>query len=105
MPYKTSLSAYPVLEAEIARRQIKKKDIAEAINIAPRSLSIKLMGKSDFTLTEAFVIRERFFEDMTVEKLFDKCDDIAILNRKVNKSKHRCELISAAKEIFDTEFN
>lgn len=71
MPYKTSLSAYPILEAEIARRQVKKKDIAEAINIAPRSLSIKLMGKSDFTLTEAFVIRERFFEDMTVEKLFE----------------------------------
>lgn len=71
MPYKTSLSAYPIIEAEIARRQIKKKDIAKAINITPRSLSIKLMGKSDFTLTEAFAIRESFFSDMTVEKLFE----------------------------------
>lgn len=71
MPYKTSLSAYPILEAEIARRQIKKKDIAEAIGITPRSLSIKLMGKTSFTLNEAFIIRERFFSDMTVERLFE----------------------------------
>lgn len=72
MPYKNGTSAYPTLEAEIARRQIKKKDIAEAIGIKQRTLSLKLMGNTDFTLTEAFAIRQKYFSDMAFEELFKK---------------------------------
>ena len=50
-------------------------------------------------------IKQTFFPDISVEKLFDKCDDIVILNHEVSNSKKRCELIAAAKEIFDEDFD
>ena len=97
--------AYPILEAKIAEHGIKKKDIAKALRITARALSSKFTRRVSFTLDEALTIKQMFFPDISVEELFDKCDDIVILNRKVNNSKKHCELIAAAKEMFDEEFD
>lgn len=97
--------AYPILEAKIAEHGIKKKDIAKALRITARALSSKFTRKVSFTLDEALTIKQTFFPDISVEKLFDKCDDIVILNHEVSNSKKHCELIAAAKEIFDEEFD
>lgn len=60
---------YPTLEAEIAKRGIKKKDIAAALEIKPRSLSDKLSGKTDFWWKEINVISD-MFPDIPMKQLF-----------------------------------
>jgi hypothetical protein len=101
---KNLLPIYPMLEAKITEYGVKKKDIASALGITARALSSKLTGRCSFTLDEALTIKQMFFPNLCIEELFSKCDDIAILNHKVNKSQKRCELIAAAKEMFDKEF-
>lgn len=60
---------FPTLEAKIAEQGIAKKDIAAGINIQPRTLSLKLTGKTEFTLEEIWSIR-KFFPDLSIEQLF-----------------------------------
>lgn len=60
---------YPLLEAEIAKRGIKKKDIAAALEIEPRSLSDKLTGKTDFWWREISTISD-MFPDVPIKELF-----------------------------------
>lgn len=67
--------AYPTLAGEIAKRGLKKKDIAESIGICDRALSNKLKGKVAFTWPEVSAIRARFFPDMAPEVLFRRADD------------------------------
>ena len=63
---------YPVLEAEIVKRGILKKSIAELLELAPRMLSTRLTGKFEFTLGQAIAIQEKFFPDMDIKMLFNK---------------------------------
>ena len=51
---------YPVLEAEISRKGVKKKDIAESLGIEPRALSRKLMGETRFWWEEVKKIHSLF---------------------------------------------
>lgn len=60
---------YPTLEAEIAKRGIRKKDIAAALGIEPRSLSDKLSGKTDFWWREINAISD-IFPDISIKQLF-----------------------------------
>ena len=60
----------PNLEAEIARNNIKKKAIADALDISERSLRGKLRGESSFTFPQATAIRDTFFPDKELEYLF-----------------------------------
>lgn len=64
MPY------FPTLSGEIARRGIKKKTIAEALDICNRSLNNKLNGRVPFTWDEVKRMRSQFFPDMTPDELF-----------------------------------
>ena len=64
MPY------FPNLAGEIARRGIKKKAIADALNICNRSLNNKLSGRVPFTWDEVTLIRSQFFPDMSPDDLF-----------------------------------
>ena len=64
MPY------FPNLAGEIARRGIKKKAIADALNICNRSLNNKLSGRVPFTWDEVKLIRSLFFPDMSPDDLF-----------------------------------
>lgn len=65
---------YPTLEREIAGRGIKKKTIAESIGVCNKSLNNKLSGRVPFTWPEVFIIKNRFFPDMTPESLFARSD-------------------------------
>lgn len=61
---------FPTLEAEISRRGVKKKDIAEALGITPRAFSLKMSGKIGFWYKETCIIKEKFFPDMSQDELF-----------------------------------
>lgn len=61
---------YPNLEAEIARRGIKKKDMADKLNLTPKSLSNKLVGKTDFGVKEVRCIQS-MLPGTTFEQLFE----------------------------------
>ncbi len=61
---------YNFLEGKIAEGNIKKKDIAKVIGIAPRTLSDKLSGCSGFTWEEVKIIKNTFFPDIDIERLF-----------------------------------
>lgn len=62
--------SYRVLVGEIAKRNYKKSDIAKSIGVTPRTFYSRLIGKSDFTLSEASTIQREFFPDMDKDTLF-----------------------------------
>ncbi len=70
--HRKELKMLPNLEAEIARNNIKKKAIANAIDLSERGLQKKLKGESSFTFPEAEAIRDTFFLDMDLEYLFEQ---------------------------------
>lgn len=51
---------YPVLEAEIAKNGIKKKDLAKVLNITDRTFCKKLAGATDFTWGEVLSLNSVF---------------------------------------------
>ena len=61
---------YPNLEAEIARRGIKKKDIAEKLNLTTKTFSNKLIGKTDFWVKEVRCIQS-MLPGTTFEQLYE----------------------------------
>lgn len=61
---------YPVLIAEIAKKGIKKKAIANKLGISNKAFYNKLNGKTPFTWPEAITICHSFFPEMTPEVLF-----------------------------------
>lgn len=60
---------FPVLEGEISKRGVLKKDIAEQLGITPRALSVKLNGDVDLWWKEVIAIQS-LFPDVPIEKLF-----------------------------------
>ena len=66
---------YPELVGGLARNSIKRKEVATALGITPRTLYSKLVGETDFTLSEANLIQHRFFPDMDKDVLFKRADD------------------------------
>lgn len=67
-----NLYLYPILETEIKKRHIKKREIAEKLSIQPRTLSKKLNGERKFLLEDAIEIHRIWFNDIPIEKLFQK---------------------------------
>lgn len=63
---------YPNLEAEIARKRIKKPVMAKVIGRTYNTLNLKISGKYPFTYEEALKIQEEFFPDCDLKKLFEK---------------------------------
>lgn len=61
---------FPTLEAEIAKRGIKKKDIANRAGIEISTFYYKLNGTRPFTLDQALSIWETWFPDIPVNELF-----------------------------------
>lgn len=60
---------FPVLEAELARRGIKKKDVAESLGITSKCMSNKMTGKTELTLSEIVCI-QKIIPDVPISKLF-----------------------------------
>lgn len=65
---------YNNLEAEIARKKIKKLVIAKAIGRSYNTLNLKLAGKYPFTYDEALTIHERFFSECDFKELFKRTE-------------------------------
>ncbi len=65
---------YCNLEAEIARKKIKKTIIAEAIGKTYNTLNLKIAGKYPFTYDEALTIQEEFFPEVDFKELFKKTE-------------------------------
>ncbi|CAM3017168.1 hypothetical protein HAHI6034_12015 [Hathewaya histolytica] len=63
---------YNNLEAEIARKKIKKLLIAKEIGRTYNTLNLKLAGKYPFTYDEALIIHEKFFPECNFKDLFKK---------------------------------
>ena len=66
---------YPELIGGLAKKSVKKGDVAKALGISPRTLYSKLVGDTDFTLSEANILQRQFFPDMDHETLFKRADD------------------------------
>lgn len=58
------------LKAEMARRDVKPKQLADLLNVRKATIYDKLNGKYDFTFSEALEIKETFFPDDNLEFLF-----------------------------------
>lgn len=61
---------YPNLNAEIGRKSLLKKEIAEILKISTSALRLKLIGQKKFTLDEAFKIAELLGGELSIEYLF-----------------------------------
>lgn len=68
---------FPNLKAEMARKDIKYSKIAEILGISYASVANKINGKTDFTRSEIFKIRDTLFPDMPLEYLFETVDQPA----------------------------
>lgn len=58
------------LEAEMARNQVKRIDIARLLNLSTRAVYGKISGESKFTTSEAIKIQRTYFPNLTIEYLF-----------------------------------
>lgn len=65
---------YGNLIKEMALRKVKRKDMRLAISptMQEHTLRDKINGKYDFKITEATIIRDKFFPDLTLDYLFKK---------------------------------
>lgn len=66
--------SYPNLASEIAKRGIKKKDIALCIGVCVKSWNNRFNGRIPFTWPEVVTIRNRFFPGVDLEYLFQRSD-------------------------------
>lgn len=58
------------LKAEMARRNLNSKELANLIKMRPATLRQKLLGKTAFTIPEAFAI-SRVLDNLNIDYLFD----------------------------------
>lgn len=63
---------YPNLQMEMLRNKITQEDIAEALHLSRAGVNKKMTGKSEFKLSEAFLIADRFFQGLDVRYLFQR---------------------------------
>lgn len=61
---------YRNLEAEMVRRNINRKDVAEFLNVRYGTVVDKLSGKYQFKLDEALNIKQKLFPELSIEYLF-----------------------------------
>lgn len=62
---------YKNLEAELARRNLNRKDIANKLGITLGTLCLKLNGKANLTLPEAKKIKCILECDLSIDYLFE----------------------------------
>lgn len=66
---------YPTLVGEIAKRGLKKKEIAAKAGMTERAFRNKLVGRTAFTWPEVGIIQSNFFPDIDLGELFCSADD------------------------------
>lgn len=63
---------YINLMAEMARKGLVGKDIAKVLGLSTTSINFRLSGKIEFSISEAYKIRDKLFPTLTIDYLFDK---------------------------------
>lgn len=76
---------YPELVGEMAKRSYKKIEVAKIIGVSPRTLYSKLIGETDFTLSEANEIQRQLFPDMNKDDLFRRVGKLKVKEAKKDK--------------------
>lgn len=71
---------YPNLEAEMARNNVRNEDIAKAIKKDVRTVRNKRSGVTEFTWNETLIIRDKFFQKLTLEYLFNQSQPASVAN-------------------------
>lgn len=62
------------LEAEIVRKKLKRKEVADFIGISTRTLYDKINGVSQFSTKEAFSLQKEFFPECSLDYLFEQTE-------------------------------
>lgn len=63
---------FPNLRAEMARKGLDNKTLSMGLGVSPKTLSNKLSGKSEFTLSEIVRIKNQYFPNLSLEYLFEQ---------------------------------
>lgn len=63
---------YGNLIIEMKRKKVTQKELADCIGITTRGIFKKLHG-GEFYHSETVKIRDKFFPDFDIEKLFERC--------------------------------
>ena len=62
------------LRAEMARNNVRIKDMANALGVTRDTMGLKLSGKSPLKLDEAFKINRDFFPNKSLWELFKELE-------------------------------
>ena len=63
------------LSAEMARYGVTNTDIQRLLSCTDKTVRNKIGGLSEFSISEAFKIRDTFFPSLRVEYLFSSADE------------------------------
>ncbi len=61
---------FPNLDAEMARKKMKRGVLAKKLNKTPTTMSLKLNGKAPITLAECIEIKKALETDLSIDYLF-----------------------------------
>ena len=59
------------LKYEMEKKKVKDQDIANLLSITKKSVQNRLNGKVNFKITECLKIHGQWFQDKSLEYLFD----------------------------------
>jgi hypothetical protein len=63
---------YTILIGEMAKRDVTIESVSRLLKIHRNSVANKLNGDSSFYIEEAFLVRDAFFPNWTIEGLFKR---------------------------------
>lgn len=61
---------FPNLDAEMARKKMTRRCLAQRMHKSPTTLSLKLNGKAPITLAECVEIKEVLETELSIDYLF-----------------------------------
>ena len=66
---------YGNLSTELKRKNITQKVVADLIKSTEKTANNKILGKTDFTISEAFSIHKNLLPEFDIDYLFTRTDD------------------------------
>lgn len=67
---------YANLKAEMARNSVTLSQLSTVIGVTLQTMSKKVNGASDFSLTEAYAIKDYLGVDAPIEELFKEVENV-----------------------------
>lgn len=64
----------PSLKAEMARKNVLNRDIAALLGVRLATVTDKMSGRTDFTMSEAVKIKAFLNVDIPLEELFERAE-------------------------------